>query len=151
MKKFFLLLLLQLAVFNCQAQAIYTEVQNMMHRYDEIRKNEKLPLYTRKTAAFKYDAIYYLISNTDCEYQEEELGLQVDAMIEYVNLFNKTLDNSTKNQDKVIEFFSVTTTKFPRIGDTDKDLVNAYVGNKDYLTQFCLDTNWVKALRFVKK
>lgn len=151
MKKIFILLLLQLAVFNCQAQAIYTEVQNMMHRYDEIRKNDKLPLYTRKSAAFKYDAIYYLISTIDHENQEEELGLQVDAMVEYVNLFNKTLDNSTKDQDKVIQFFSETTIMFPRVGDPDKDLVNAYVGNEDFLTQFCLDTNWIKALRFVKK
>lgn len=151
MKKIFILLLLQLAVFNCQAQAIYTEVQNMMHRYDEIRKNDKLPLYTRKSAAFKYDAIYYLISTIDHENQEEELGLQVDAMVEYVNLFNKTLDNSTKDQDKVIQFFSETTIMFPRVGDPDKDLINAYVGNEDFLTQFCLDTNWIKALRFVKK
>ena len=35
--------------------------------------------------------------------------------------------------------------------DVDKEVVYSYVDNDNFITQFSLDTNWVKALEEVKK
>ena len=55
------------------------------HLQNDTTKN----LESRKIACFKYDAIYYLIDKAAVEptFTEYELGLQADAMIEFVNYF----------------------------------------------------------------
>ena len=35
--------------------------------------------------------------------------------------------------------------------DMDKDIIYAYVDNDNFITQFSLDTNWVKALEEVRR
>ena len=39
----------------------------------------------------------------------------------------------------------------PLYNDLDKNLVLVYFNSEDYLTQFSLDTDWIKALAEVKK
>ena len=38
-----------------------------------------------------------------------------------------------------------------RFNDTDKELVLSYYDNSNYMTQFSLDTDWVKALAEVRR
>ena len=44
-----------------------------------------------------------------------------------------------------------TTIQNALFNDMDKDIIYAYVDNDKYITQFSLDTNWVKALEEVRK
>ena len=57
-----------------------------------------------------------------------------------------------KNQrDIIMSRFKKVTIENALFNDMDKDIIYAYVDNDKYITQFSLDTNWVKALEEVRK
>ena len=72
-------------------------------------------------------------------------------MIDFVNLFVKRLSNATKAKDKDLlkEKFRTATINNSLFNDMDKELIYSYVNNDNFLTQFSLDTDWVKALEEV--
>ncbi len=137
---------------HVSAQDIYTEVKKIMDYYQGIKDDTSKNLDVRKIATFKWDAIYYMVYKSDDE-TESELGLQVDAMIDFVNLFIKQMDDAKTNEKRqlVISTFKNATLENSRFHDSDKEIIYAYVDNTDFITQFSLDTDWVKALEEVKK
>lgn len=110
---------------------------------------------TRLVACFKNDALYYLISKAGNEktFTEYDLGLQANAMIEFVNLYVKRLSEQKRKKDRdiILAKFKDATIQNSLFNDGDKSVVYGYVDNERYLTQFSLDTNWVKALETVRK
>ncbi len=153
MKKIIMTLML-VCSFAAQASAqdIFNEVKNLMDDYQKVKSDTSLDLDVRKVATFKWDAIYYMIYMASDE-TESELGLQVDAMIDFVNLYLAQLQEAKGTQAKqmVRSKFKNATLENARYNDTDKETIYAYVDNQNFLTQFSLDTNWVKALEEVKK
>ena len=86
-------------------------------------------------------------------FTEHELGEQANAMIEFVNLYVKSLANNAKksNQEVTKAKYKNASIKNSRFNDMDKEITYAYVDNSNYITNFSLDTDWIKALAEVKK
>ena len=82
-----------------------------------------------------------------------ELGNLTSAMIDFVNLYIKRLSmEKKKNQrDIIMSRFKKVTIENALFNDMDKDIIYAYVDNDNFITQFSLDTNWVKALEEVRR
>ncbi len=156
MKKFILLIITALCLAQTiSAQEIFQEVTTIMEKNKTAKFDTKKSLQERKLATFKYDAIYYLImkaAEAD-SFTERQLGEQVSAMIDYVNLFIGRLSQETKKsrREVVVALFKKYTLENALFHDMDKEVVYGYVDNENFLTQFSLDTNWVKALEEVQK
>ncbi len=153
MKKIIMTLMLCcIGVAQASAQDIFTEVKNLMDGYQKIKEDTSQDLDVRKVATFKWDAIYYMVYKATDE-TESELGMQVDAMIDFVNTYLAELQEAkgTQNKQLVRSKFKQASLENSLYNDTDKELTYAYVDNQNFLTQFSLDTNWAKALELVKK
>jgi len=86
--------------------------------------------------------------------QEKLLHLsQTLCIIEFVNLYVKSLANNAKksNQEVTKAKYKNASIKNSRFNDMDKEITYAYVDNSNYITNFSLDTDWIKALAEVKK
>ncbi len=137
--------------FQGSAQEVFTEIKGLMDGYLKVKNDTTLNLEVRKIATFKWDAIYYMVYKCTDE-TESELGTQVSAMVDFVNLYLARLNKAKKASDKqlVRAQFKNATIEHAKFNDPDKDIIYAYVDNQDFLTQFSLDTDWVKALDAVK-
>lgn len=139
---------------NAASQEIYKEVNRIMHQAEAIKNDAKRNLEERKIATFKADAIFYLISKAaqNEHFTELELGKQTNAMIDFVNSFVKRLSRSSKKRDKEILMarFKNATIQNPLFNDQEKEVTYAYVDNEKFITQFSIDTDWVKALNAVR-
>lgn len=155
MKKLFIILaLVCMSVLSTSAQEIYDEVRRIEKEAKAFANDTKNYLEARKIATFKYDAIYYLIDKASQEplFSEYELGVQTNAMIEFVNLFVSKLSTLKKNKDKDMlkAVFRTATINNSLFNDVDKEVIYSYVDNENFITQFSLDTDWPKALAEVQ-
>lgn len=155
MKKLFIILaLVCMSVLSTSAQEIYDEVRRIEKEAKAFANDTKNNLEARKIATFKYDAIYYLIDKASQEplFSEYELGVQTNAMIEFVNLFVSKLSTLKKNKDKdtLKAVFRTATINNSLFNDVDKEVIYSYVDNENFITQFSLDTDWPKALAEVQ-
>lgn len=155
MKKLFIILaLVCMSVLSTSAQEIYDEVRRIEKEAKAFANDTKNNLEARKIATFKYDAIYYLIDKASQEplFSEYELGVQTNAMIEFVNLFISKLSTLKKNKDKDMlkAVFRTATINNSLFNDVDKEVIYSYVDNENFITQFSLDTDWPKALAEVQ-
>lgn len=155
MKKLFIILaLVCMSVLSTSAQEIYDEVRRIEKEAKAFANDTKNNLEARKIATFKYDAIYYLIDKASQEslFSEYELGVQTNAMIEFVNLFVSKLSTLKKNKDKDMlkAVFRTATINNSLFNDVDKEVIYSYVDNENFITQFSLDTDWPKALAEVQ-
>ncbi|WP_278819575.1 hypothetical protein [Leyella stercorea] len=155
MKKLFIILaLVCMSVLSTSAQEIYDEVRRIEKEAKTFANDTKNNLEARKIATFKYDAIYYLIDKASQEplFSEYELGVQTNAMIEFVNLFVSKLSTLKKNKDKDMlkAVFRTATINNSLFNDVDKEVIYSYVDNENFITQFSLDTDWPKALAEVQ-
>lgn len=155
MKKLFIILaLVCMSVLSTSAQEIYDEVRRIEKEAKAFANDTKNNLEARKIATFKYDAIYYLIDKASQEplFSEYELGVQTNAMIEFVNLFVSKLSTLKKNKDKNMlkAVFRTATINNSLFNDVDKEVIYSYVDNENFITQFSLDTDWPKALAEVQ-
>ena len=155
MKKLFIILaLVCMSVLSTSAQEIYDEVRRIEKEAKTFANDTKNNLEARKIATFKYDAIYYLIDKASQEplFSEYELGVQTNAMIEFVNLFVSKLSTLKKNKDKDMlkAVFRTATINNSLFNDVDKEVIYSYVDNGNFITQFSLDTDWPKALAEVQ-
>lgn len=143
-----------MSVLSTSAQEIYDEVRRIEKEAKEFANDTKNNLEARKIATFKYDAIYYLIDKASQEplFSEYELGVQTNAMIEFVNLFVSKLSTLKKNKDKDMlkAVFRTATINNSLFNDVDKEVIYSYVDNENFITQFSLDTDWPKALAEVQ-
>ena len=139
---------------NAASQEIYKEVNRIIHQAEAIKNDAKRNLEERKIATFKADAIFYLISKAaqNEHFTELELGKQTNAMIDFVNSFVKRLSRSSKKRDKEILMarFKNATIQNSLFNDPEKEVTYAYVDNEKFITQFSIDTDWVKALNAVR-
>lgn len=155
MKKLFIILaLVCMSVLSTSAQEIYDEVRRIEKEAKAFANDTKNNLEARKIATFKYDAIYYLIDKASQEplFSEYELGVQTNAMIEFVNLFVSKLSTLKKNKEKDMlkAVFRTATINNSLFNDVDKEVIYSYVDNENFITQFSLDTDWPKALAEVQ-
>ncbi|CDE34364.1 hypothetical protein [Leyella stercorea] len=155
MKKLFIILaLVCMSVLSTSAQEIYDEVRRIEKEAKAFANDTKNNLEARKIATFKYDAIYYLVDKASQEplFSEYELGVQTNAMIEFVNLFVSKLSTLKKNKDKDMlkAVFRTATINNSLFNDVDKEVIYSYVDNENFITQFSLDTDWPKALAEVQ-
>lgn len=155
MKKLFIILaLVCMSVLSTSAQEIYDEVRRIEKEAKAFANDTKNDLEARKIATFKYDAIYYLIDKASQEplFSEYELGVQTNAIIEFVNLFVSKLSTLKKNKDKDMlkAVFRTATINNSLFNDVDKEVIYSYVDNENFITQFSLDTDWPKALAEVQ-
>lgn len=136
---------------QASAQDIFSEVKNLMDGYQAIKEDTTQDLDVRKIATFKWDAIYYMVYKATDE-TEGDLGVQVDAMIDFVNTYLAELQEAkgTDAKQVVRSKFKQASLENSLYNDTDKEITYAYVDNQNFLTQFSLDTNWVRALEVVK-
>lgn len=150
MKKLFLILALVCMSVGASAQEIYNEVKRIEKEVKAFANDTSKDLEARKVATFKYDAILYLITKGSQEerFSEYELGVQTNAMIEFVNLFVSRLSEIKKDKDKEMlkAKFRTATINNSLFNDVDKEVIYSYVDNENYITQFSLDTDWPKAL-----
>ena len=142
-------------VSAANAQEIYKEVVRLKTNAETLMNDTTKNMDVRKVACFKNDALYYLIDKAaDApDFSELELGKQVNAMIEFVNTFIKRLSQEKKKKDKniILATYKNATTSNPLFNDPEKEVTYGYVDNEKYITQFSLDTDWVKALQTIKK
>ncbi len=155
MKKLFTtVLLVSIFAVQAQSQEIYKEVKRLMQTFENISSDTKRDIQERKVAVFKADALYYLIDKAGMTdgFTEYQLGQQADAMIEFVNLYVKKLQSAGKNERKAIMArFKNATMNNALFGDMEKEVVYGYVDNENFITQFSIDTNWIDALKEVKR
>lgn len=155
MKKLLLSLILICAVASSvPAQDIYNEVKHILQEVEKIKYDTSKNIEDRKIAAFKWDAIYYMIMKAaaDDKFTEVELGKQTNAMIDFVNSFAKRYAQASRKSDReaLTAAFKKASLSYPLFNDNEKDIVNAYVDNPKFITQFSIDCNWVRALEAVK-
>lgn len=150
-----MLLMLCMVAVSGNAQDIYKEVVRLKSNAETFMNDTTKNLEARKIACFKNDALYYLMDKAANEdnFSEIELGRQANAMIDFVNLFVKRLSQEKKKKDKdiILATYKNATTSNPLFLDPEKEITYGYVDNEKYITQFSLDTDWVKALEQVKK
>jgi len=155
MRRIVLILLSASFALTISAQDIYKEVKSLKRKSEILMNDTTKSLESRKIACFKNDALYYLIDKAadDPIFTEYELGKQANAMIEYVNLFVKRLSADKKKKEKEITMakFRNATIQNALFNDMEKEIIYGYIDNNDFITQFSLDTDWVKALAEVKK
>ena len=145
MKKLLLLLSVCIMTLNVSAQDIFNEVKKMKDNAEALMNDKTKDLETRKIACFKYDVLYYLIGKaaTEDTFTEYELGVQANAMIDFVNLYLKRLADEDKKKDReiVMAKFKNATIQNALFNDTDKELVYAYVDNEKYITTV---SHWIQ-------
>ena len=67
-------------------------------------------------------------------------------------LYVKKLQSAGKNERKAIMArFKNATMNNALFGDMEKEVVYGYVDNENFITQFSIDTNWIDALKEVKR
>lgn len=154
MKRIALILLSCTFALTLSAQDIFNEVKQLKRKSEAIMNDTTKNLETRKIACFKNDALYYMIEKAANEpsFTEYELGKQANAMIEFVNLYVKRLANNTRKKDKemIMAKFKSATIQNTLFNDMEKEIIYGYVDNDKFITQFSLDTDWVKALESVR-
>lgn len=92
-----------MSVLSTSAQEIYDEVRRIEKEAKAFANDTKNNLEARKIATFKYDAIYYLVDKASQEplFSEYELGVQTNAMIEFVNLFVSKLSTLKRTKTRI--------------------------------------------------
>ena len=158
--------LLFVAAFLCmsltiQAQDVFNELLSSSLKVAENTQND---IETRKVATFKYDELCYMKQKLLPEVLKDTTNLvvfnkvidllnqQSYAMYQFINLFvEKLASGKKKKHEVVLAVFKNASINNPLFNDEDTELVHAYYNNDNYLTQFSLDTDWIKALEEVKK
>lgn len=159
-KLLFTLAMVCMSVTYASAQEILQEIFKMS---DEVANDQTKSLDVRKVAQFKKDAITYMntrlleriSSSTDSVdyvalYNEEDN--QAIALYNFVHLYVTKIGRAskTKERQRILALFKRVSLANPRFYDEDQDLVLAYCKGDRYITQFSLDTDWVKALAEVR-
>ncbi len=153
MKKIFLTALMLCGLsLTAPAQEVYQEILRLSRK---VAADKNKSLDARKVATFKVDELNYMAMKTKEQMPDSSvrvLDVQAYAMYDFVNLFMRRLTEARKKADKekVMIRFREASINNSRFNDMDKELVLSYYDNPNYLTQFSLDTDWVKALAEIR-
>lgn len=163
MKKMIMMaVLLSMTTVTVKAQDVFYEI---LRTSKAVAEDKSKDIETRKIATFKYDELSYMAmkvrddvlrDTTDLEFFNQTVKMlneQSYAMHEFLTLYMKRLTSTKKKteRDIIITVFRDASINNPLFNDLDKELVLAYYNNDNYITQFSLDTDWIKALEAVKK
>jgi hypothetical protein len=163
MKKIIMMaVLLCMTTVTVKAQDVFYEI---LRTSKAVAEDKSKDIETRKIATFKYDELSYMAmkvrddvlrDTTDLEFFNQTVKMlneQSYAMHEFLTLYMKRLTSTKKKteRDIIITVFRDASINNPLFNDLDKELVLAYYNNDNYITQFSLDTDWIKALEAVKK
>jgi len=135
------------------AQNVYNEILRLSKTVaNDTTKNVE----TRKIATFKVDELNYMAMKSNEVMPDSTvrmLDYQAYAMYDFINLYIDRLSKAKRDAEKeVIRVqFKNASINNSRFNDMDKDLVLSYYNRNDYLTQFSLDTDWVKAIEEIRK
>lgn len=163
MNKLIVCIVLTLSFLTANAQSVFNEIYNLTYKS---ATDPKESVEVRKVAAFKLDALSYLKTKVmnnitiNGELQDSisgKLVAQLDSqayyMYDYLNIFSKEYSRAgtTTQKERVMRIFRSASINNPLFNDPDRQLVLAYYNREDYITQFSLDTNWIKALTDAKE
>ena len=163
MKKIIMMaVLLCMTTVTVKAQDVFYEI---LRTSKAVAEDKSKDIETRKIATFKYDELSYMAmkvrddvlrDTTDLGFFNQTVKMlneQSYAMHEFLTLYMKRLTSTKKKteRDIIITVFRDASINNPLFNDLDKELVLAYYNNDNYITQFSLDTDWIKALEAVKK
>ena len=169
MRKIIMSLLLMLTLSaGASAQEVRQRVFQQIHDKEfAVANDSKAAMSVRKLAIFRVDAVNYLSSKTLSALTDTtrhltpedvaELNNQLDSMAyfmyDYENLFNKEYSRARtdKQKQRIIKIFRDVSINNPLYNDPDRQFVLSYYNREDFLTQFSLDTNWIKAVAEVKE
>lgn len=153
MKKVFLFIILAgLSIKASNAQTVYNEIFRMAK---ETVSNPHKSLETRKINQFKVDELNYMAMKSR-EIMPDSAATVLDyqalALYEYVDLFVNKLGEAKRKKEKehILKIFKEATINNPRFFDMDTNLVMSYYNSDKFITQFSLDTDWIKALSEVR-
>ena len=163
MKKIILMAVISLATATtAMAQDVF---RILLDDAKSVADDRTKDIETRKIATFKYDELSYMAmkvrddvlrDTTNLEFFNKTVTMlneQSLAMHEYIQLYMERLAKAKKKSDRdiVITIFKDASINNPLFNDMDKELILSYFNNDTFITQFSLDTDWVKALEAVRK
>ncbi len=157
-----MVILMTTAIYSVNAQEVYKEVLRMA---EEDLNNPKSTLEMKKIATFKIDELSYMamkvreemLSDTTNVAQMNEsiklLNEQAVALYEFITIYLERLGKTKKAKERelVNARFKKISIDNPLFNDMDKELVLSYFDNPKCITQFSLDTDWLKAVEEAKK
>lgn len=155
-------IMMTMTIACSHAQEVFKEVLRMAQ---EDLKNPKSTLEMKKIATFKIDELSYmsmkvreelLTDTTDIANMNENIKLlneQAVALYEFITIFTERMGKARKSKERELTNakFKKISIENPLFNDMDKELVLSYFDNPNCITQFSLDTDWVKAVEEVKK
>ena len=135
------------------AQEVYQEIMRLSR---QIAEDESKSIELRKIATFKVDELEYMAMKTRelmPDSAASVLDYQAYAMYDFINLYSNKLARAEKDKERsrIMSMFKEASLSNPRFNDKDTDLILSYVDNNQYITQFSLDTDWVKAITEVRR
>lgn len=141
-----------------KAQKVFKEIYDSSNK---VLTDSREDVEVRKIALFKVDALTYIntqimaeINDTTDSLPEKKMAQLIGRrdslayfLYDYINLFTKEYARAAKEKgrDKVMRIFRDASINNPLCNDADKQFVLAYYNREDFLTQFSLDTDWIKA------
>lgn len=158
MKRILLPALMALMCLTANSQEVFNEIYQNAYKN---ATNPKEDREVRKVESFKVDALDYLRTKNLQETSGDSISSatyqHLDSlayyMYDYVNLFQKEMGRAsdTNERKRVISIFRACSLENPIYRDTDREVVQAYCDHDGYITQFSLDTDWIKANAAVRK
>lgn len=160
-KRLIIIALMALA-FNTtiNAQEVFKEIYNAANT---TLNDPKEDIGVRKIALFKVEALTYMntkylevVLDTTTQIPYNAIARRDSMayyMYDYVNLFLKEYNRASKqrDKDKVMKAFRETSINNPLFNDPNREFVLYFFNKEDILTQFSLDTDWVKACEDVRR
>ncbi len=154
MKKFLLVLMLFVGM-TVQAQEVFNELRQ---KNKTVVENPQSSAIARGISQFKLDALNYLAIKMQEEMPDSSvyfLDNQAISMNEYVTYYIQKLVQYNEMpkalQEEMTKMFMEASRNNPLFKDKDKEMVLSYYNNGESLIRFSLDTNWEKALAYIKK
>ena len=147
-----------------QAQEVFKVIYESSNK---TLNDPKEDVNVRKIALFKVDALTYLNTKALEEMGDSTRDITTEVMArliaqrdsqayymyDYVNLLMTEFAraNNKKEKSNIIKLFHDTSITNPLYNEPDRNLVMAYANREDFLTQFSLDTDWIKACAEVRR
>ncbi|MCR5711155.1 MAG: hypothetical protein K6G46_01730 [Prevotella sp.] len=154
MKKILLVLMLFVGM-TVQAQEVFNELRQ---KNKTVVENPQSSAIARGISQFKLDALNYLAIKMQEEMPDSSvyfLDNQAISMNEYVTYYIQKLVQYNEMpkalQEEMTKMFMEASKSNPLFKDKDKEMVLSYYNNGESLIRFSLDTNWEKALAYIKK
>ena len=154
MKKILLVFMLFVGM-TVQAQEVFNELRQ---KNKTVVENPQSSAIARGISQFKLDALNYLAIKMQEEMPDSSvyfLDNQAISMNEYVTYYIQKLVQYNEMpkalQEEMTKMFMEASRNNPLFKDKDKEMVLSYYNNGESLIRFSLDTNWEKALAYIKK